>query len=87
MIHNLEFGLVDKIHLIYEQEWWPEDIEGFEFLHPTSCENFDYSNDKEAERDWTRWILGLYRVMHKPGVLGAWVTAAGARQMEKESDE
>lgn len=42
---------------------------------------------EEAEEDWTRWILGLYQVAHRPGILAFWVSGAGGRKMESLSDE
>ncbi len=83
-ISCLEMGTTNKIYLLYDSPWWPEDVEGFAFLHPSSP-NFTYS-ESESERDWTRWILGLYRVQSRDRVMCAWLSGAGARRMERDTD-
>ncbi len=81
---DMRMGTADNVFLLFDSEWWPEDAEGFGFLHASSPE-FSYS-EAEAEQDWTRWILGLYRVRFRHGVLCAWVSGAGARVMERDED-
>ena len=42
---------------------------------------------EEAELDWTRWLLGLYRVAHRPKILCFWVGGHAARKVEALTDE
>ena len=42
---------------------------------------------EEAELDWTRWLLGLYRVLHRPKILCFWIGGHAARKVETLSDD
>ncbi len=83
-VDAIGYGTVDKILLMYDEVWWPNDaFWGFGFLYD---EPSNYT-ESDAEADWTRSCLGLYAIINKPNVLLLWVTGAGARKAETLTDE
>ena len=83
-IRNIGFGVVDKIFLEWKEPWWPvEDSEGIAFLYQ---EPIDYTKE-DAEMDWTRFVCGFYRVLHRPNVMCLWLSGHGARVMEGRTEE
>ena len=83
-IRNIGMGTVDKIFMEWAQPWWcTEDTEGIAFLFK---ESVDYTKE-DAEADWTRFVCGFYRVMHRPNVMCLWLSGHGARVMESETEE
>jgi len=41
----------------------------------------------DAKADWTRFILGVYRVQDRPQVLAVWLGGEGAKAVERLPNE
>ncbi len=77
-------GAVMKIHIEYSEPWWPtENFEGFGFVYGDVI-NYD---EADAEKDWTRFILGMYKVLHRKNVLCMWLSGPAARKVEGLEDD
>ncbi|XP_026479208.1 LOW QUALITY PROTEIN: uncharacterized protein LOC113385573 [Ctenocephalides felis] len=79
-IDNLGFGVVDKIYLRFESNWWLPDWNGIRLLWT--------ADDKEnEEHKWLIDVFGFFTVDQCPDVLCGWVTGPSAKIMESLSDE
>ena len=83
-IQTLGFGTINKIFVEFELPWILEskDLYLF-FLYPESS---NYTK-VEAEKDWTRFILGVYQVIDQPKLASFWLAGHGAKLIEELSDK
>ena len=83
-IHTLGFGTINKIFVEFELPW-RLDSKGMYlyFLHPERC----HYTKVEAEKDWTRFILGVYQVIDQPKWASFWLAGHGAKLIEELSDK
>ena len=90
-IQKLGFGLVDKIFLEFDRLWWDPKVvrNGFAFLFDEAGDqtaDFGYT-EEDAERDWTRFLLGAYGVQNRPRILCFWISGEGAKKMESLTND
>ena len=84
-IQLVGFGTIDKIFVEFTFPWITTTKSNLYlyFLHP---ESISYTKI-EAEKDWTRFILGVYHVIDQPKVASFWLAGYGAKLVEELSDK
>jgi len=84
IIEKLDFGLMNKIFLEFEEIFWDEDNPGIQFIMT------DYGCPEDSEDvalNWWRSIAGFDSVCGQPRVLCGWISGPPAAYMETLSDE
>ena len=77
-------GVVDKVYLEFPNPWLlDKHSAGIGFLYKDPI-NYDMA---DANRDWTRFCLGVYPVLHRPNLLFLWLSGPGALVMESKSEK
>ena len=83
-IQTLGFGTINKIFVEFDLPWILESKNLYLFfLYPESS---NYTK-VEAEKDWTRFILGVYQVIDQPKLASFWLAGHGAKLIEELSDK
>ena len=83
IIEKLDFGLMNKIFLEFEDVFWDEDNPGIQFIMTDD----HFEEDSDVTNTWWRSIAGFDSVCGQPHVLCGWICGPPAKHMESLSDE
>lgn len=79
-IESLSFGVIDKVILEFERQFWPDDWTGCVIVW--NPEQLKLIREKDEAR-WLEGLIGFHRLAYQPNVLLGWVQGASARKMER----
>uniref|UniRef100_A0A1B6L922 Amine oxidase domain-containing protein n=1 Tax=Graphocephala atropunctata TaxID=36148 RepID=A0A1B6L922_9HEMI len=79
-IDTMGFDTINKLFLVYDSAWWPEDFQGIQLIW--DCEEKEDADHKS----WARCVSGFDVLADMSAVLLGWVGGEGAVAMEELSD-
>ncbi|XP_046688059.1 peroxisomal N(1)-acetyl-spermine/spermidine oxidase-like isoform X2 [Homalodisca vitripennis] len=80
-IDIMGFDTINKLFLVYDNAWWPEDFQGIQLIW--NCEE----KEDADHQSWVRCASGFDVVADMSAVLLGWVGGEGAVAMEALSDQ
>lgn len=81
-IEGLDFGILNKLFLIYDKAWWDPGVKGFQLIW--SQKDIDCS---EEEKFWGKYVTGFDVIIKGKPILLGWVGGEGAKKIEQLSEE
>ncbi|EEB18371.1 Putrescine oxidase, putative [Pediculus humanus corporis] len=81
-IELLDFGVLDKIFLIYEKKWWDSGVKGFQLVWSQSVES-----EGERGKHWGKYVTGFDVIIKDKPVLLGWIGGEGAKIVERLTEE
>jgi len=85
IIEHLEFGLMDKIFLEFDEIFWNIEEPGLQFI--MNDDEFDPDGVGDLANTWWRSIAGFDSVCGQPKVLCGWISGHAAQFMETLTDD
>ena len=100
IIEQLQFGVMNKIFLSFDQIFWDQDNPGIQFIKtdlgksktlspqsiPSDLQVPEEDSERELSESWQESIAGFDRVSGQPSVLCGWISGPPAVYMESLAD-